>query len=928
MEAKEKKNKPIFPNVRYWINPYLPLELRKQLRNLLEQNGAYPAIRKEEDLELNQTKFQLFDIKRVTHIISATWDFIGHSELIKSKRNCRIVTPKWVFDCTKCNIHYSSKFYSPEPKSIFSGIIICCHGLPTSDMEKIYGGVVALGGQYRINLSKEVTHYIVLDSEAENNVSKLQKENDIKLVTSHWFEDCIKLRKLLPEKNYQFPTPNIFKDDFNPLKSIVKVSRQYLGVEEEVNSTKIKSSWFNSNYLSGLVIYLDNELQLQHKFVEKIKDELTKYGARISAIFDLSIINCYICQFKNSKRYEESLKASIIIGNLTWLFHIILSKRLDSPLNQLLFYPTQAYAVPDMKDYVISISNYDQGSKEYLEKLITAMGATFTTGLSAKNTHLICASQQGEKYSKAPDWNIIVVNHLWLEDCYRSWSCQPVTKIHYSHFPHGVSMINLVSYSNYSYEDIAMRDDLDVNENSISITESEPEEFANLQNGIEEEESMLPTLDELFGEVSKGTIQSIQDVQEEAKIDISKEETEDNQNKEEKKRNGAQEEIKNQENKERTNIKEVKEVKEVKEECNPRPSRKAATFATKTLMKLMEAQNQFEKRVGNKLKKFSLVPPPIVGEIKENVILQVKNKDNSKGGKEKNQTKEHKKVEKSNVPTKKGIKNIQVKIEIKDPNSKKRKNSSVIDLVSPNPPVTSDKDKSQVNITPRKSLKKEITPALNNKSVVLLFTGVKPTTIEKRKIKNLGVKITDSIYEFTHLIASSANRTFKLLCAINGGKYIVYMQWLLDSIEKGKLLDENKYIIKDPQTEKKYQFRLKESLLRAKKDKVFKNYEFACTPQAKPNPNDLKDIVELGGGKMISPFPSKRIIEEKLKAAKRGDYQFIVLCGEGDDDKFLSDRVGKEFMNGNESIVYKSESVLHASMVQNFELNEKDRVCF
>ena len=52
------------------------------------------------------------------------------------------------------------QFYSPDPKRIFSGIVVCTEDLPQGDSETIKGVVAALGGQWRQALVVEVTHLI------------------------------------------------------------------------------------------------------------------------------------------------------------------------------------------------------------------------------------------------------------------------------------------------------------------------------------------------------------------------------------------------------------------------------------------------------------------------------------------------------------------------------------------------------------------------------------------------------------------------------------------------------------------------------------------------------------------------------------------------------------------------------------------------
>lgn len=54
------------------------------------------------------------------------------------------------------------------------------------------------------------------------------------------------------------------------------------------------------------------------------------------------------------------------------------------------------------------------------------------------------------------------------------------------------------------------------------------------------------------------------------------------------------------------------------------------------------------------------------------------------------------------------------------------------------------------------------------------------------------------------------------------------------------LLDMNDFIILDKDAERKYQFRLKESLARAQNNRLLEGYTVLVTPSVKPGPKDMK----------------------------------------------------------------------------------------
>lgn len=81
----------------------------------------------------------------------------------------KVATPQWLSAMYKHQkIHLIDK-YSPNPRMICSGFIVYGYGLEECDLAALYGGVDALGGQWRNNYSQDVTHVV---THACENVSR------------------------------------------------------------------------------------------------------------------------------------------------------------------------------------------------------------------------------------------------------------------------------------------------------------------------------------------------------------------------------------------------------------------------------------------------------------------------------------------------------------------------------------------------------------------------------------------------------------------------------------------------------------------------------------------------------------------------------------------------------------------------------------
>jgi hypothetical protein len=76
--------------------------------------------------------------------------------------------------------------------------------------------------------------------------------------------------------------------------------------------------------------------------------------------------------------------------------------------------------------------------------LVQAAGGEFTKTMKQDNTHLITAHTVSEKCSAAKEWNINMVNHIWLEESYAKWHIQTLTNPRYTHFPQRTNLGEVV----------------------------------------------------------------------------------------------------------------------------------------------------------------------------------------------------------------------------------------------------------------------------------------------------------------------------------------------------------------------------------------------------------------------------------------------------------------------------------------------------
>ena len=159
---------------------------------------------------------------------------------------------------------------------------------------------------------------------------------------------------------------------------------------------------------------------------------------------DVEKADILVCHYREGPAYTAASRAGKDVGNLPWLYYIITNDTWTSPLRRLLHYPVARDGLPGFEQYRVALSNYGGEARLYLENLVRAAGGEFTKTMKVDNTHLITARDQSEKCEAAKEWNIHMINHLWLEESYAKWQVQSLSEPRYSHFPRRTNLGEVV----------------------------------------------------------------------------------------------------------------------------------------------------------------------------------------------------------------------------------------------------------------------------------------------------------------------------------------------------------------------------------------------------------------------------------------------------------------------------------------------------
>ncbi|KAK8037929.1 hypothetical protein PG994_014696 [Apiospora phragmitis] len=392
-------------------------------------------------------------LNAATHIISNTIDFPQYMEA--TSMMIPVIKSSWIQASLAKNRQVQIRPHSPDPRMIFSDVVLSCADIPESDKESIIGATMALGGTDSNNLTKLVTHICALSMDHPKCQMAQEKGLRCKIVLPHWFDDCFKLGKRIDDAPYLLPDPEILRA--HPGGNIPIPSGQHLqgatSARPDFIPTPVDSE---AGARPKLTIFhekkvmLSSDLSISTRLKDIVKELISGGGGELTDYVD----DCdwFVCHYRDGDNYIRAAYAGKHIGNLSWLYHLITHNAWTTPTHRLLHYPIPRNGIPGFKDLRIAVSNYGGEARIYLENLITASGATYTKTMKADNTHLITARSNSEKCDAARDWNISMANHLWIEESYAKCQMQSLTVSKYTHFPQRTNLGEVIGQTMFDVD--------------------------------------------------------------------------------------------------------------------------------------------------------------------------------------------------------------------------------------------------------------------------------------------------------------------------------------------------------------------------------------------------------------------------------------------------------------------------------------------
>ncbi|KAF8318023.1 hypothetical protein DL93DRAFT_2226134 [Clavulina sp. PMI_390] len=471
----------LFIHLRFYISESLRPDAAHLIRRVIEKNDGSILSR----YELASSDYIITD----SHTLER--DALHEFGSDASKAQPHIVTPQWLWTAVWISKLPDPQYYSTDPRKIFSGVVACCEDIQLGDKEAIAAGIRALGGQFKYELTRDVTHLFVVSPSGPKYDAAMKYFESVHqpaVLTPLWFDDSCKLKRAQPLERYLFPNPQVLRPsvpnqpvDMNASKETDRAKRAEIlnanldkllngelktprltrdkeRVEDvravwasvpqaagngQVNSDVIPSSQ-SEGVWAGRRIVLADSLELAARAQSVHAQISVHHGVVVEEDFpSTDDYDVLITAHSEGTQYRQAHRAKKLIGTLAWLFYVMSTGRLTSPSDHILHAPFPSSSIAELK---ITITNYTGDAREYLKKLLAILGAEPSPSMGRDTYVVIAATLEGKKAETAEKWGIPIVNHLWLEECFQQWQyINPASETgRFVSFPRGVNYANIL----------------------------------------------------------------------------------------------------------------------------------------------------------------------------------------------------------------------------------------------------------------------------------------------------------------------------------------------------------------------------------------------------------------------------------------------------------------------------------------------------
>lgn len=169
-------------------------------------------------------------------------------------------------------------------------------------------------------------------------------------------------------------------------------------------------------FLLGCIFFIVEYEESDEKDVPQWKHLIRRHGGEIETLY-VPRVTHVLCRTQRHGVVMQAIRDSKRCVTAYWLNDTVLLQQVLPPSQALhLPMPSTFGTQRPATKYIISITGFEGDERIRLKKMVEESGALLTPYFSRHNSVLICKKLDGNKYKRAKDWNIPVVNCVWLSD--------------------------------------------------------------------------------------------------------------------------------------------------------------------------------------------------------------------------------------------------------------------------------------------------------------------------------------------------------------------------------------------------------------------------------------------------------------------------------------------------------------------------------
>lgn len=169
-------------------------------------------------------------------------------------------------------------------------------------------------------------------------------------------------------------------------------------------------------FLLGCIFFIVEYDESHEKDLSEWKTLIRQHGGEIENVYCPRVTHV-LCRTQRHGVVMQAIRDSKRCVTAYWLGDTMSRKQVLPPSQALhLPMPSTFGTQRPASKHIISMSGFEGEERARVKKMVEESGALLTVYLSRHNSVLICKKAEGSKYKKAKEWNIPVVNCLWLND--------------------------------------------------------------------------------------------------------------------------------------------------------------------------------------------------------------------------------------------------------------------------------------------------------------------------------------------------------------------------------------------------------------------------------------------------------------------------------------------------------------------------------